>query len=93
MPASLVTEALLRCSLDYAGLVSITATVQNDTIKLPQGVHLPDGTPVRVEPLSDSPSETFAGRYAEFIGAIKGSRPDLSENLDHYLYGTPKRKS
>ena len=29
--------------------MSITATVENDTIKLPPGVHLPDGTTVTVE--------------------------------------------
>lgn len=30
--------------------MSFTATVENDTIKLPVGVHLPDGTEVTVEP-------------------------------------------
>ena len=29
--------------------MSITGTVENGTIKLPAGVHLPDGTQVRVE--------------------------------------------
>jgi hypothetical protein len=29
--------------------MSITATVKNNTIKLPDGVHLPDGTTVRIE--------------------------------------------
>jgi hypothetical protein len=76
--------------------VSITGTVEKDTIKLPPGVHLPDGTSVRVEllpaPSDKGPGESFAERYAEFIGSIQGDRPDLSENLDHYLYGTPKRK-
>ena len=67
-------------------------TVEADTIKLPQGVHLPDGTQVRVETLSTPAGETFGERYGEFIGAIKGAPPDLSENLDHHLYGTPKRK-
>ena len=33
-----------------------TATVENDTIKLPPGVHLPDGTEVRIEP------QTLPGR-------------------------------
>ena len=31
--------------------MSYTGTVQNDTFKLPAEVHLPDGTPVRIEPL------------------------------------------
>lgn len=34
--------------------MSITATVENDTIKLPPGVHLPDGTEVTIEPREKS---------------------------------------
>ena len=30
--------------------MSFAATVENDTIKLPPGVHLPDGTEVWIEP-------------------------------------------
>jgi hypothetical protein len=30
--------------------MSFTASVENDTIKLPPGVHLPDGTEVSIEP-------------------------------------------
>ncbi len=43
--------------------MSITATVHNDPIKLPPGVHLPDGTQVTVEPRT-----TVAERLAAFIG-------------------------
>ena len=71
--------------------MSITATVENDTIKLPAGIHLPDGTPVRVEPIKDN-GPTLAERLATFIGVAKDLPPDLAENHDHYLYGTPKRK-
>jgi len=35
--------------------MSITATVENDTIKLPEGIHLPDGTQVTVEPVEGTP--------------------------------------
>ncbi len=31
--------------------MSITATVQDDNIKLPSGLHLPNGTSVRVFPI------------------------------------------
>jgi hypothetical protein len=71
--------------------MSITATVENNTIKLPPGVHLPDGTPVRVEPLDAEPTSTFAQRYAAFVGAVKDAPSDLAANHDHYLYGAPKR--
>ena len=75
--------------------MSITATVENDTIKLPAGVHLPDGTTVKieaiVEPERQPSGKTFAERYAKYIGVVKDMPPDLAENLDHYLYGAPKR--
>ena len=65
--------------------MSITATVENDTIKLPAGVHLPDGTAVRVEPLVEPTPKPFGDRYAKFIGAVKDAPKDLAANHDHYL--------
>lgn len=39
--------------------MSFTATAENDTIKLPPGVHLPDGTEVTVvPPPQPAPAET-----------------------------------
>ena len=72
--------------------MSITATVQNDTIKLPVGIHLPDGTKVRVEPVAKAAPKSFGERYAKFVGIVKDAPADLAENHDHYLYGQPKRK-
>ena len=71
--------------------MSITSTVENNMIKLPAGVQLPDGTPVRVEPLNAPPRKSFGARYAKFIGAVRDAPTDLAENHDHYLYGAPKR--
>ena len=76
--------------------MSFTGTVENDTIKLPPGVHLPDGTKVTVKPAEASPSplapgKTFAERYAKYIGICKDGPTDLALNHDHYLYGAPKR--
>jgi hypothetical protein len=71
--------------------MSITATVENDTIKLPAG-SLPNGTQVRIEAVSVEPPKSFAERYAKYIGCVKDTPPDLASNVDHYLYGAPKRK-
>jgi hypothetical protein len=76
--------------------MSFTAIVENDTIKLPPGVHLPDGTEVSIEPrgkadAAELPRTTLAERLAPFIGCINTGLSDLAENHDHYLYGTPKR--
>lgn len=71
--------------------MSITATVENDTIKLPAGT-LPNGTQVRIEPIPAEPPKSFSERYAKYIGCVKDTPPDLAANVDHYLYGTPKRQ-
>jgi hypothetical protein len=71
--------------------MSITATVENNTIKLPAGVHLPDGTQVRVEALEET-GPTLAERLAPFIGVWKDGPTDLAINHDHHLYGAPKQK-
>jgi hypothetical protein len=76
--------------------MSFTATVENDIIKLPTGVHLPDGTKVTIEPQrtgsDEQPGSTLAERLAPFIGCIHTGLGDLAQNHDHYLYGTPKRE-
>ena len=77
--------------------MSITAIVQNDMIKLPPGVHLPDGTEVSIEPrtpprAAEAPQQTFAERYAEFIGIWEDGPVDLAAQHDHYASGAPKRK-
>ena len=60
---------------------------------------LPDGTVVSVHPLKarrTAPGRrrppTLAQRLAPFIGKARGLPPDALANLDHYLYGLPKRK-
>ncbi len=70
--------------------MSITATVMNDTIKLPAGTHLEDGTQVIVLPQA-ARRPTFAERYKDIIGSASSGIGDLAENHDHYLYGTPKK--
>jgi hypothetical protein len=76
--------------------MSFTATVENDTIKLPPGVHLPDGTEVIVEPQerrADIPeAESLSAFLERFAGCVGTGRGDRAENHDHYLYGTPKRE-
>ena len=78
--------------------------VKNGVVVLDDPQALPEGAEVNVEPIEDSqiqepptgePTEgvrTLYDRLKPLIGAIKDSPPDLSRNLDHYLYGLPKRK-
>ena len=68
--------------------MSITATVINDTIKLPEGMHLEDGTLVEVMPKKAS---AFLERFKDIIGTAGSGIGDLAENHDHYLHGAPKK--
>lgn len=39
----------------------------------------------------NSNGSTVGQRLAKWAGRIKGGPPDASTNLDHYLYGVPKK--
>lgn len=83
--------------------MTVIGTVQNGKVVLPPGVALPEGTEVSVEihkptsPVSpDTPApadaKTDTGRrLLKLAGSCEGLPDDLSANLDHYLYGAPKR--
>jgi hypothetical protein len=71
--------------------MSITAIVENGTIKLP--VHAPDGTRVEVTVLEEnaaSQSQNALDWMKKFAGAIEGPE-DFAAEHDHYIHGTPKR--
>jgi hypothetical protein len=68
--------------------MSITATVVNDMIKLPEGTHLEDGTQVVIVPQKRSP---FLERFQDIIGTEGSGIGDLADNHDHYLYGAARK--
>jgi len=83
----------------------VRGKVKNGKVVLDNPKALPDGTVVEVrlarkprkpaKPVSKKKKprpRSFAERYAKFIGCAKGLPPDMSVNLDHYLYGVPKKK-
>jgi predicted DNA-binding antitoxin AbrB/MazE fold protein len=72
--------------------------VENGVIRLEDSVALPEGAVVRVEVLpaaADRDSEAVGSslyeRLKPLIGAAKDLPPDASVNVDHYLYGHPKK--
>src|SRR5262245_58938828 len=77
------------CSMSYPGIV------QNGVIVLDGGAVLPDGTPVRVEPVhgdSNPPADqAWQDELLKLAGTATGLPSDLARNHDHYLYGTPKK--
>ena len=61
--------------------MSITATVENDMIRLPANVHLPDGTKVRLDPIVPiEPGRGWpAGYFARTAGMLAGERFERAE--------------
>ena len=75
--------------------MSITLAVEKDTIKLPSGIHLPDGTKVQVT-LPDEAADEAAGKkdgkwMLEFAGIADDMPRDLARNLDHYVHGQSRK--
>lgn len=77
--------------------MTIRGSVQGGKIVLPDGVSLPEGLEVTIEvPANDSVDPELAKtdtgrRLLKLAGSCEGLPEDMSVNLDHYLYGTPKR--
>lgn len=66
--------------------------VKNGVVVLEKSASLPEGTEVEVSPLKvEADAPTLNERYKDFIGIVDGLPPDMAENHDHYLYGTPKK--
>ena len=77
----------------------LTGKVVNGVVVLDQPGTLEDGTAVRVQPLEKNSGargkdiNSLRAMLLSHAGVIEDADlpPDLAENLDHYLYGTPKR--
>jgi hypothetical protein len=73
--------------------------VRNGIVLLDNGAKLPEGAEVRVELVPErqatpaiAETPPLYDSLAPFIGKAEGLPADMSVNLDHYLYGTPKRE-
>jgi hypothetical protein len=73
--------------------------VEKGIVVLDDPVALPDGLKVQIELLpagqagivTDDNTETLGQKLLKHAGKAIGLPPDLAENHDHYLYGTPKK--
>ena len=73
--------------------------VENGAIRLEDAPVLPEGVEVEVHVLAEPASQEGEGeipslyeRLKDLVGQAEGLPPDASINLDHYLYGLPKRQ-
>ena len=79
--------------MTYRGHVSNGVVVLDDAPALPEGLN------VKVEPMESPETSPMADdeltlyeRLKPLIGKLEGLPPDASVNIDHYLYGLPKRE-
>jgi hypothetical protein len=74
--------------------------VKNGVVVLERSARLEEGAEVSVRPLRRAAASrrrkkqppTLYDRLKSVVGKAKGLPPDASINVDHYLYGAPKRK-
>jgi hypothetical protein len=72
--------------------MTITAQVQNQSIKLPADVAIADGTMVTIHTLDEVPVGKPAGAWMlKYAGMADDLPPDAAAQHDYYLYGTLKR--
>lgn len=66
--------------------------MQNGVVVFDGAEKPPEGTPVEVAIIPQPPPPGSLGEMLlEFSGTVEGLPPDMAEQHDHYLYGTPKR--
>ena len=77
--------------------------VKNGVIVLDPPVSLPEGEEVEIisksktsqggpaEPVDSTKKHSLYDALKDLIGTVEGMPDDTSENLDHYLYGLPKK--
>lgn len=67
--------------------MTYTGIIRNGKVEVDQPVDLPDGTPVRVEPVGGEP-DPFDGLLEDSVDV---DIPDAASQHDHYIYGTQRR--
>lgn len=71
--------------------MSFQGHIKDGMVVFDEPIALPDGTPVRVEPLPTAPGKTLAERFKDVIGAAVDLPEDLAKNHDEYLHDTSKQ--
>jgi hypothetical protein len=74
--------------------MSITGHVQNGVVVFDTPNAFPEGTTVKVEAIeaaTKSAKRSLLDRLGDVVGKADGLPADGSQNVDHYLYGHPKK--
>lgn len=85
-------------------MIHVDAIYDHGILRPTEPLTLPEGARVHLRVEEQTiPSEvnsqpangelpTLLERLKDFVGTVDNLPPDASVNLDHYLYGTPKRQ-
>lgn len=76
--------------------MTIAGTIQNGVVVFDQPQELPEGTRVQVvigpiEPVTADGSTPTIRNLLKLAGKATGLPPDMAEQHDHYIHGTPRR--
>lgn len=71
--------------------MTLQGTVKNGVVVFDEGGQVAEGTRVQVVVPAEARKPTLAERLLRHSGTVSGLPPDLAEQHDHYLRGTPKR--
>jgi hypothetical protein len=79
--------------MNYRGHVKNGVVVLKKRAKLPEGSEVSVRLVKKAKQKPKKPAKsTMYDRFKDLIGKAEGLPPDASINIDHYLYGLPKRK-
>lgn len=70
--------------------MTLHGTLTNGIIVLDSPVSLPDGTRVEIDVKPIQEELTLSERLLKHAGTVTGLPPDMAEQHDHYIHGTPK---
>ena len=71
--------------------MELEGTVQNGVVVVDHPQALPEGAKVKIVMETTSQTPTLAERLLKHAGTVPDLPPDLAEQHDHYIHGTPKR--
>ena len=69
--------------------------IENGKVVLDEPLTIPEGTNVRIEAVAQNGVQQKGQSLLDVLGSLVGSVTDMPKDgarqVDHYLYGTPKR--
>jgi hypothetical protein len=71
--------------------MEIQGHVAGGVIVLDGNASLPEGTVVRIAPVTSQQPPTLADRFRNVIGQAIDLPADMAEQHDHYIHGSPQR--